>query len=129
MDASSSGSSRSRSVARHRERLSARVALFRAAFDPRYKPSPGEIVDRSRFVGPGFFPVVSREYGRIRRRQQFKRLRWLRWAKAGHISFISLAGVLFSGLVVKVGMNNLQGLMMMVRVKIRCKRIAGDIII
>jgi hypothetical protein len=22
-----------------------------AAFDPRYKPSPGEIVDRSRFVG------------------------------------------------------------------------------
>jgi hypothetical protein len=44
--------------------------------------------------GPGFFPVVSREYGWIRCRQQFKWLRWLKWTKAGVHSLFVFLGLL-----------------------------------
>jgi hypothetical protein len=80
-----------------------------AAFNPRYKRAPGEVVDTSRFVGeksyasvsilppticslrsdvsadsgPGFFPVVTPEYGRIRRKQRLYRMRTHRWANSG----------------------------------------------
>ncbi|XP_047079774.1 uncharacterized protein LOC124690430 [Lolium rigidum] len=74
-------------VARRRARVSARVALFDAAFNPRYKRAPREVVDTSRFVGPGFFPVVTPEYGRIRRKQRLYRMRTHRWAKSGRYPF------------------------------------------
>ncbi|XP_048530734.1 uncharacterized protein LOC125509746 isoform X3 [Triticum urartu] len=71
---------RDRSVARWRNGVSARIALFQDAFSAGRATS--SVPANTLFVGGGYFPVVSAAYSSVRRQQRMRKRKFRKWVSS-----------------------------------------------
>ncbi|XP_037434884.1 uncharacterized protein LOC119301975 isoform X2 [Triticum dicoccoides] len=78
---------RDRSVARWRNGVSARIALFQDAFSAGRATS--SVPANTLFVGGGYFPVVSAAYSSVRRQQRMRKRKFRKWVSSDSRSAFS----------------------------------------